>query len=563
MKLSVLYVDDEEDSYLTWGRPLATRFHWHAAYAKNVTRASEMLKEAGVDYDAVVLDRLMPDPKREGLEQESAGDNLLREIATRYPYCCVVMFTNIANVAAAQRDTRRGAYAFLTKGQNTVDDLDKALRNGVASKRVDQLYDRILIENHEVSVLEIVRELAEILRTLNSPNEGDTEVMHQGPEIRAYYLPISRGGSPSFPRGENLVLRPEWLPQDPARWSEILSDQRIVELSESELLGQWTATRDFVVRKQVLVPVRAGNSLVEYGAAGRTVTAVVCLESDQPDALGEEQIDVVERVSRAIGLVIDAQRLEEKAEAKGGQDAERDLYREFAHRVRNPLQTAQLTLESLIAQLKQNNLDVALAIERANRLEKSLQNAIEASLSFKDKSQPRVTTRDDVDVKQLLRDVIADFPEPSREAIHLDARQTIPSIEGEAGDLKYAFRCLIDNSLEAIGASRGQSTGPGHIEISIDPDPTGTRDVRISIADNGCGFSVESLERIFDRGFTTKDSLGGHAGLGLWEVKRIVHEHRGEIEVSPAPKGGAYFSILLPAKQTKATEDKFQVTANA
>jgi nitrogen fixation/metabolism regulation signal transduction histidine kinase len=80
------------------------------------------------------------------------------------------------------------------------------------------------------------------------------------------------------------------------------------------------------------------------------------------------------------------------------------------------------------------------------------------------------------------------------------------------------------------------------MRITVVTELAGTR-ARLLIADNGPGFPVELLPRIFEPYVTTK---ARGTGLGLPIVKKIVEEHQGSIEISNAPDGGARIDIRLP-----------------
>lgn len=71
----------------------------------------------------------------------------------------------------------------------------------------------------------------------------------------------------------------------------------------------------------------------------------------------------------------------------------------------------------------------------------------------------------------------------------------------------------------------------------------GQETLQISIEDNGSGIGEEDREMIFEP-FYTKRTDG--TGLGLAIVKQTVEEHKGTIEVSTSPLGGAKFTITLP-----------------
>lgn len=69
--------------------------------------------------------------------------------------------------------------------------------------------------------------------------------------------------------------------------------------------------------------------------------------------------------------------------------------------------------------------------------------------------------------------------------------------------------------------------------------------IKISISDTGHGMDEQTLTRIFDPFYTTKES-GKGTGLGLAMVHAIVQDHKGEIFVKSIPGKGSTFTIYLP-----------------
>jgi signal transduction histidine kinase len=82
----------------------------------------------------------------------------------------------------------------------------------------------------------------------------------------------------------------------------------------------------------------------------------------------------------------------------------------------------------------------------------------------------------------------------------------------------------------------------GKIEITTHADISG---VEISITDNGVGISKETLAKIFDPFYTTREQ-GQGSGLGLAITLEIIKKHGGTINVKSEPSQGTCFIIKLP-----------------
>ncbi|MFP4452891.1 MAG: ATP-binding protein [Desulfobacterales bacterium] len=72
-----------------------------------------------------------------------------------------------------------------------------------------------------------------------------------------------------------------------------------------------------------------------------------------------------------------------------------------------------------------------------------------------------------------------------------------------------------------------------------------TSHICLSVTDSGCGMDEETMQRIFEKYYTTKSASGG-SGLGLYMAREIVRGYGGEIEVESSPGQGSTFRVLLP-----------------
>lgn len=115
--------------------------------------------------------------------------------------------------------------------------------------------------------------------------------------------------------------------------------------------------------------------------------------------------------------------------------------------------------------------------------------------------------------------------------------EPIPMISADRDQLVQVLTNLVQNGLEAASAIRSDP----RVVVTVGPLPNDR--VRIVVRDNGPGVAEEMAPRLFEPYATTKEK---GTGLGLAIAQRIVFEHGGEISYRKATKGGAVFEIWLP-----------------
>jgi signal transduction histidine kinase/ActR/RegA family two-component response regulator len=102
---------------------------------------------------------------------------------------------------------------------------------------------------------------------------------------------------------------------------------------------------------------------------------------------------------------------------------------------------------------------------------------------------------------------------------------------------------LVSNAKDAVD-------GGGEITLSITRQEKGSPlarpSVRVEVADTGTGMDGDLQDRAFDAFFTTKVA-GEGIGLGLAQVRSLVHQHHGSVQIASAPGQGTTLTIWLPA----------------
>ena len=134
--------------------------------------------------------------------------------------------------------------------------------------------------------------------------------------------------------------------------------------------------------------------------------------------------------------------------------------------------------------------------------------------------------------------------------VELDLARDAGAVWLERGALEQIVLNLALNARDAMPSG-------GTLSVSTRRASRGgavsARYVRLSVRDDGVGMDAATRARVFEPYFTTKGK-GHGTGLGLANVREIVQQHRGWIEIDSAPGEGARFDIYLPVAEASVAE---------
>jgi signal transduction histidine kinase len=212
----------------------------------------------------------------------------------------------------------------------------------------------------------------------------------------------------------------------------------------------------------------------------------------------------------------------------------------IAHEIRNPLNYINLTLDHLRARLAPETTIKREIFERLITQLKTEVARINRQISdFLNYSRPLKLNLQATDMKEVVEDSLHIIEPEAREqniTINLMADENLPAANADGEQLHLVFNNLFINAMQAL-ENRG-----GCLNIAISP---AEYTLRIEISDTGCGISEEDLPKIFEPYFSTKET---GTGLGLATVKKIIDDHKGNIEVESKLNEGTKFTIELPKK---------------
>jgi nitrogen fixation/metabolism regulation signal transduction histidine kinase len=228
-----------------------------------------------------------------------------------------------------------------------------------------------------------------------------------------------------------------------------------------------------------------------------------------------------------------------------------EVARRLAHEIKNPLTPIQLSAERLEMKLAAKLTGPELAI--LTKSVKTIVDQVDAMKhlvnEFRDYARLPSAELKPLDLNALVRDVLQLYESDAGKAPLLaDLDLTSPPVRGDALQLRQVIHNLVQNAQDATESNSGRE--PGSVTISTQY----LRDigrVRLSVQDQGTGFSDSILKRAFEPYVTTK--VKG-TGLGLAVVKKIADEHGTRIDISNRTTGGivtgAQVSLSLAVDQS-------------
>ena len=125
------------------------------------------------------------------------------------------------------------------------------------------------------------------------------------------------------------------------------------------------------------------------------------------------------------------------------------------------------------------------------------------------------------------------------------------TVNGDPTQIHQIIMNLVTNAYHAM-KNTGGTLSVSLDEVDLTPDFVKARPgmlpgtyQRLMVSDTGHGMNTETLKRIFDPYFTTKE-VGQGTGLGLSVVDSVVREHGGTITVKSVPDAGTTFEVYFP-----------------
>lgn len=247
---------------------------------------------------------------------------------------------------------------------------------------------------------------------------------------------------------------------------------------------------------------------------------------------------LVQQYNKMVRQLEESARMLAKSEREG---AWREMARQVAHEIKNPLTPMKLSIQYLQKAIDGNSADAKTISRNVAKILVEqidyLSNIASDFSNFANIGNPHIEV---VDLCASIESVVALFA--TNEQVHLQFKRKQADrlwVLGDKTHLNRLFTNIIRNAIESVPADQ-----IAEVEVVVEVENPDT--VRIGITDNGNGIPADLQKKIFYPNFTTKTS---GTGLGLAMCKGIVEQMKGAIWFETKEGSGTVFFIQLPLQQ--------------
>lgn len=204
-----------------------------------------------------------------------------------------------------------------------------------------------------------------------------------------------------------------------------------------------------------------------------------------------------------------------------------------AHEIRNPLTSIKGFMQLFLAQGQYNDRYLHIMLDEISRIEMIINEYLSIA-----KPQNNGSLFAPESLQPVISNVVTLFTAQANAkniTVGLDLQEDC-IVPCNVQEIKQVLINILQNAIEATPEN-------GKIQVNLEKLP-GSKQVKISIADSGCGISDERLNRLGEPFYSTKEK---GTGLGLMTCFRIIEKHKGKLSFESEVGKGTSAAIVLSA----------------
>lgn len=230
------------------------------------------------------------------------------------------------------------------------------------------------------------------------------------------------------------------------------------------------------------------------------------------------------------------------------EQAWREMAKQVAHEIKNPLTPMRLTVQSFQRKFDPQHPDIKQKLDEYSKtLIQQIDTMSSVASAFSSFASMPAQQNETLNVVKIVQLALEIFNE-NYITYHADEPYIITRMDRT--QLIRIITNLVKNATQAI--AEDEPNPMVEVRVFREGDMA-----KISVRDNGKGISIENKSRIFEPKFTTKTS---GMGLGLGIIKNIVENYHGTITFESQLGIGTEFLVTLPITTALGNEEDKQQT---
>ena len=217
------------------------------------------------------------------------------------------------------------------------------------------------------------------------------------------------------------------------------------------------------------------------------------------------------------------------------EQAWREMAKQVAHEIKNPLTPMRLTVQSFEQRFDVNDPNIKSKIrEFSKSLIQQIDTLSSIASAFSSFAEMPKQKREELNVIKVVKLALDIFHEDYINYFH---EKDVLIAQLDKTHLIRIITNLVKNAIQSV-----ENIDNPKIEVKVKED---NGNLIIKVADNGKGIKEIDRMKIFEPKFTTKSS---GMGLGLPMIKNIVEAYDGDISFTSELNRGTVFTVIIPKK---------------
>jgi signal transduction histidine kinase len=282
-----------------------------------------------------------------------------------------------------------------------------------------------------------------------------------------------------------------------------------------------------IIARQITAPLNFIQESLSKTIYGKKNEHIKWARNDEIGALIKEYNKMISALEHSAHRLAQSER----------ESAWREMAKQVAHEIKNPLTPLKLGLQLLDKSWKDKDPKFDQKFERFSKsFVEQIESLSSIASEFSAFAKMPDTRIEQINVFEMLGQAVTIFKQMDNIHIAYQPPETSFIISADRDQLLRCFNNLLKNAIEATPPDR-----QGVIDINY---LITSKNVLLTIKDNGNGIPENMREKIFEPNFTTKSS---GTGLGLAFVKNSIENANGKVWFETTIGSGTAFYLSFPA----------------